>query len=109
MLFSTGMGLREYLFAPRKDHRGWSTPSEAARLYFLLLLLIVGLWSWPITNGSFSLWLGLVFFVSTPLLTIGWWLISLVSQNTETRVLVDSLHRIDRSKKQSLHLSSRKP
>ena len=103
------MGMREYLFAPRKDHRGWSTPSEAARLYFLLLLIGVGLWAWPKTEGSITLWLGLVFLVSTPLLSIGWWLISLVSQKTETRVLVDSLHRIDRSKKQSVHLSSRKP
>ena len=88
------MGLREYLFAPRKDHRGWSTPSEAARLYFLMLLIVVGLWSWPKTNGSITLWLGLVFFISTPLLTVGWWLISLVSQNTETRVLVLSLIHI---------------
>ncbi|NCG00802.1 MAG: hypothetical protein GWP25_03310 [Euryarchaeota archaeon] len=103
------MGMIQYLFAPRKDHRGWSTPSEAARLYFLLLLLIVGLWSWPKTNGSFTLWVGLLFFVSTPLLTFGWWLISLVSQHTEPQALVDSLHRIDRSKKQSIHLSARKP
>jgi len=97
------MGLREYMFAPRRDHRGWSTPSEAARLYFLLTLIVTGFWAWPKTDGSIALWAGLVFLVSTPLLTIGWWLISLVSQNTETRVLVDSLHRIDRSKKESIH------
>tara|TARA_B110000444_G_scaffold171884_1_gene160658 strand:- start:789 stop:1199 length:411 start_codon:yes stop_codon:yes gene_type:complete len=93
------MGVKEYLFAPRRDHRGWSTPSEAARLFFLLTLIVTGFWAWPITEGRILLWFGLVVLVSTPLLTIGWWLISLVSQRIESRVLVDSLHRIDRSKK----------
>ncbi len=94
------MGVKEYLFAPRRDHRGWSTPSEAARLFFLLTLIVTGFWAWPITEGRILLWFSLVVLVSTPLLTIGWWLISLVSQRIESRVLVDSLHRIDRSKKQ---------
>ena len=30
------MSLMGFLFAPRKDHKGWSTPSEAARLYFFV-------------------------------------------------------------------------
>jgi hypothetical protein len=46
--------------------------------------------------------------VSTPLLTLGWWIISLISQRYEPRVLVDSLNRIDRSKRKSIH-SFRKP
>ena len=88
------MGLMGFLFAPRKDHKGWSTPSEAARLYFLLVLAGSAVWAWPLTQGNLLLWLGLVAFVATPLLTIGWWLISLVSQRFESRVLVDSLNRI---------------
>ena len=102
------MSLLGFLFAPRKDHKGWSTPSEAARLYFLLVLLGSAVWAWPLTQGKVLLWLGLVVFVATPLLTVGWWLISLVSQRFESRVLVDSLNRIDRSKKESIH-SFRKP
>ena len=27
------MGVMEFLFAPRKDHRGWSTPSEAKIIF----------------------------------------------------------------------------
>ena len=102
------MSLLGFLFAPRRDHKGWSTPSEAARLYFLLVLLGSAVWAWPLTKGKVLLWLGLVVFVATPLLTVGWWLISLVSQRFESRVLVDSLNRIDRSKKESIH-SFRKP
>ena len=102
------MSLMGFLFAPRKDHKGWSTPSEAARLYFLLVLFGTAIWAWPLTQGRILLWLGLIVFVATPLLTVGWWLISLVSQRFESRVLVDSLNRIDRSKKESIH-SFRKP
>jgi len=102
------MGIMDYLFAPRRDHHGWSTPSEAARIYFLLVILVTGIWAWPITQGRFLLWFGLLVLASTPLLTVGWWIISLVSQRYEPRVLVDSLNRIDRSKRQSLH-SFRKP
>ncbi|MBT60874.1 MAG: hypothetical protein CMA63_04900 [Euryarchaeota archaeon] len=102
------MGLKEYLFAPRKDHRGWSTPSEAARFLLPITLIVVGWWAWPKTDGNFVMWFGVVFFVSTPLLTVGWWLISLISARIESRVLFDSINHIDRSKKVSIH-SFRKP
>ena len=102
------MSLMSFLFAPRRDHKGWSTPSEAARLYFVLVLVASSVWAWPLTEGNVLLWFGLVVFVATPVLTVGWWLISLVSQRFEARVLVDSLNRIDRSKKKSIH-SFRKP
>ena len=102
------MGVVDYLFAPRRDHQGWSTPSEAARIYFLLVILSSGLWAWPVTEGNILLWVGLSTLVSTPLLTLGWWIISLISQRYEPRVLVDSLNRIDRSKRKSIH-SFRKP
>jgi len=44
-----------------------------------LTLISTGFWAWPITEGRILLWFGLVVLVSTPLLTIGWWLISLIS------------------------------
>ena len=48
----TAMGAAEYLFAPRKDHRGWSTPSEAARLFFIIAMVVSGWWSWQLAQGN---------------------------------------------------------
>ena len=45
------MGVMDYLFAPRVDHRGWKTPGEASRIFFLLVIASVSIWAWPVSNG----------------------------------------------------------
>ena len=102
------MGLKEYLFAPRLDHRGWSTPSEASRLFFIIAMIGCGIWSWDLSQSNVIVFLCLLMLTSTPLLSLGWWLISLVSKSIEPRVLTESVNNLDKSKKLPLH-SFRKP
>ena len=104
----SAMGLVEYLFAPRKDHRGWSTPSEAARIFFFVAMLFSCWWSWSLSDSNIIVFLCLLMLISTPLLSIGWWLISLVSNGFEPKVLTQAVHKVDKSKKLPLH-SFRKP
>tara|TARA_B100000768_G_scaffold17489_1_gene15953 strand:- start:1663 stop:2031 length:369 start_codon:yes stop_codon:yes gene_type:complete len=93
-----GMSWMESFFAPRTDHRGWSTPSEAARLFFLLTMLSVGFWAWVNTSGNLVMWIGLTFLVATPLLSIGWWLISMVSARYPAKVLIEAVNNVQKKK-----------
>ena len=102
------MGVMAFLFAPRKDHRGWSTPSEAARLFFIIAMVASSWYSWHLSQGNVIVFLCVLMLISTPLLSLGWWLISLVSNGFEPRVLTESVNNVDKSKKLPLH-SFRKP
>ncbi len=88
----------ESFFAPRTDHRGWSTPSEAARLFFLITLVWVAVWAWGKTTGNLAMWFGLTCLVATPVLSIGWWLISLVSARYTPRVLTEAVNNVQKRK-----------
>lgn len=92
------MALMESFFAPRTDHRGWSTPSEAARLFFLITLVWVAVWAWGKTTGNLAMWFGLTCLVATPVLSIGWWLISLVSARYTPRVLTEAVNNVKKRK-----------
>ena len=81
------MAIVDYLFSPRLDRFGSETPSEASRIFFLIVILSVSYWAWQISNGIVSIWLMMVIFISTPILSIGWWLISLISQKRPTKDL----------------------
>ena len=102
------MSIMEYLFAPRKDHRGWSTPSEAARIFFIIAMMFSGWWSIQLSGGNIIVFLCLLMLISTILLSLGWWIISLISNGFEPRVLTESVNNVDKSKKLPLH-SFRKP
>ncbi len=97
-----------YLFAPREDHRGWSTPSEAARIFFILGMIFSGWWSWQLSEGNMAVFLCLLMLISTLLLSLGWGLISLVSIGFEPRVLTESVKIVDKSNDLPFH-SFRKP
>ena len=81
------MSIVDYLFAPRLDRFGSKTPSEASRIFFLVVILSISYWAWQISNGIVSIWLMIVILISTPILSIGWWLISLISQKYPTKDL----------------------
>ena len=81
------MAIVDYLFSPRVDRFGSETPSEASRIFFLIVIVSVSYWAWQISNGIVSIWLMIVILISTPLLSIGWWLISLISQKRPTKDL----------------------
>ena len=75
------------LFAPRLDHRGWSTPSEASRILLLLTLVIIGTLTWDSASENLAIWIGITILISTPILSIGWFLLSLMAKNRELQLL----------------------
>ena len=85
------MSLIDFLLAPRKDHRGWDTPNEASRILLLLVLVTVSYWAWPISNGMIYMWITLVLLISTPILSLGWVILSFASQNRKSRKLTPSV------------------
>ena len=58
----------DYLFSPRQDRFGSETPSEASRIFFLIVIVSVSYWAWQISNGIVSIWLMVVILISTPIL-----------------------------------------
>ena len=85
------MSVSDYLLAPRVDHRGWKTPSEASRILLLFVIGVVSYWSWPISAGMIYMWLTIIILVSTIILPIGWLILSFASQNRESRKLTPSV------------------
>ena len=81
------MAIVDYLFSPRVDRFGSETPSEASRIFFLIVIVSVSYWAWQVSNGIISIWLMIVILISTPILSVGWWLISLISQKRPTKDL----------------------
>jgi len=89
------MGVQDFLLSPRKDHRGLETPSEASRLLLLVTIGTAGLWAWPIAEGVAFVWLSLVLLISTPILSVGWFILSLLGRSRESRDLTPAVSRID--------------
>ena len=59
------MSIVNRLFAPRIDHRGMSTPSEASRIFLVLTMVGTGVWSWNATDGNLMVWFSLTLLVAT--------------------------------------------
>jgi len=81
----------DFLLAPRVDHRGWNTPNEASRILLLLVLVSVSYWAWPLADGMIYMWLTIVLFVSTAILSLGWLVLSYASNNRKSRKLTNSV------------------
>ena len=88
------------VFAPRKDHKGMSTPSYAARWYLPLCLALVGTWAWGVTDANIVMWSSLTVMIATPALTIGWYLISLVSSRFEPLYLLEKAEVAHKAKQE---------
>ena len=77
------MPLLDYLLAPRARSQGLEKLlCEASRILFVMVVGSVSYWAWPITEGNIVMWAGTVIIVSTALLSLGWWLLSLASTRT---------------------------
>ncbi len=86
------------LFAPRIDHRGMSTPSEASRIFLILTVFGTGLWAWSVTDGNLVVWFSLTLLASTPILSIGWFLLSLIARNRRGELLTPKVQNALESK-----------
>ena len=83
----------DWLFAPRMDHRGWSTPSEASRIFLIITLIAVGWWYWESTSDNLAMWAGVTILVSTPILSIGWYILSIIAKNREVHLLTTMVRK----------------
>ena len=102
------MSIVNRLFAPRIDHRGMSTPSEASRIFLVLTMVGTGVWSWNATDGNLMVWFSLTLLVATPILSIGWYLLSLVARNRRGELLTPKVQYALEAKGRWPH-HSRKP
>ena len=87
------MGIADFLLSPRRDHMGIDTPSEASRLLLLITVVGAGIWAWPKSEGVVFVWLALVILVSTPILSVGWYMLSLFGYSRESRDLTPAVSR----------------
>ncbi len=87
------MGILSSSFAPRKDHKGMSTPSYAARWWLPLCTGLSAIWSWNATDGFLVMAAALTVMIATPLLTLGWYLISLVSSRYPAQYIIPQAER----------------
>lgn len=88
------MSYGDILLSPRLDHNGRNTPSEASRILLITTLVSVSIWAWPIANGMPFMWLLVVVFVSTPILSFGWWILSLLGLSRKSIELTPSVGKI---------------
>ena len=102
------MSLVNKLFAPRIDHRGMSTPSEASRLFLVITMIGTGTWSCFATHGNLVVWFYLTLLIATPILSIGWYLLSLIAKNRRGELLTPKVQNALEAKGRWPH-HSRKP
>ena len=92
------MGLLSSAFAPRKDHKGMSTPSHAARWWLPICTGACALWSWNATEGFLLMSAALTVMIATPLLSVGWYLIGLVSNRYPAQYLIPQAERAHKAR-----------
>ena len=100
------MGFLKWLFAPRRDHKGMSTPSYAALVAYWVID-----YNWLLgilcTDGNLFMWFALTMIVVTPILSLGWYLISLISERFQAEFIIPKAEiaynaRLERKRLQSL-------
>jgi len=101
------MSALSWFFAPRKDHKGMSTPSYAARWWLIFSLLSIGYWAYTATQGNLYMWFALTMIAVTPVLSIGWYLISIISSKFQAEFIIPKAEiaydaRLERKRLQSL-------
>ena len=65
-----------------------STPSYAARWWLPICTLSSAVWSWQATDGFLVMAAALTVMLATPLLSIGWYVIGIVSARVAPRYII---------------------
>ena len=82
------------LLAPLHDHKGRKTPSEASRVWFILVMilsLIVGL---SASGGNIVIGSACGLVMATALLNIGWLFLNTIGEGRETVALTKAVSRM---------------
>ena len=85
-------------FAPRRDHKGMSTPSYAARWWLPVCTAACAVWSWQATDGHIVMAAALTLMIATLFLTIGWYLIGIVSARIQPRYIIPQAERAHKAR-----------
>ena len=65
-----------------------STFSYAARWWLIGSLITTGYWAHYATDGNLFMWFALTMIVVTPILSLGWYLISLISERFQAEFII---------------------
>jgi hypothetical protein len=82
------------LLAPLHDHKGRKTPSEASRVWFILVMilsLIVGL---SASGGNIVIGSACGLVMATALLNIGWLFLNTIGEGRQTVALTKAVTRM---------------
>ena len=82
------------LLAPLHDHKGRKTPSEASRVWFILVMilsLIIGL---SVSGGNIVIGSACGLVMATALLNIGWLFLNTIGEGRETVALTKAVIRM---------------
>ena len=50
-------------------------------------------WYWESTHENLAIWIGMTILVSTPILTVGWYVLSLVAKNRQVQLLTPKVRK----------------
>ena len=75
-----------------------STPSYAARWWLPVCTGLCAVWSWQAPDGFWVMAAALTVMLATPLLTVGWYLIGLVSARIPARYIIPQAERAHKAR-----------
>jgi hypothetical protein len=68
-------------------------------------MVLVGGWAWGVTQGNLVMWSSLTVMIATPVLSIGWYLIGLVSARFEPLYILDKAEKAHKAKLEQRSIS----
>ena len=82
------------LLAPLHDHKGRKTPSEASRVWFILVMILSLIIGFSASGGDIVIGSACGLVMATALLNIGWLFLNTIGEGRETVALTKAVTRM---------------
>ena len=82
------------LLAPLHDHKGRKTPSEASRVWFMLVMIFSLIVGFSVSGGNIVIGSACGLVMATALLNIGWLFLNTIGEGRETVALTKAVSRM---------------
>ena len=82
------------LLAPLHDHKGRKTPSEASRVWFVLVMILSLITGLSVSGGDIVIGSACGLVMATALLNIGWLFLNTIGEGRETVALTKAVTRM---------------
>ena len=82
------------LLAPLHDHKGRKTPSEASRVWFMLVMIFSLIVGFSVSGGNIVIGSACGLVMATALLNIGWLFLNTIGEGRETVALTKAVTRM---------------